>query len=66
MVQIIEQAINRERKMRTWFSFVFLYLLTTAAWADIESLRNEANIAAAAGETTIAASKLQQILELKP
>jgi tetratricopeptide (TPR) repeat protein len=66
VVQIIEQAINRERKMRTWFSFIFLYLLATAAWADIESLRNEANIAAAAGETTIAANKLQQILELNP
>ncbi len=52
--------------MRTLIPTLLIALLTTPAWADLESLRSEANIAAAAGETDVAASKLRQILELTP
>jgi len=52
--------------MHTLISTLLIALLTMPAWADIESLRSEANIAAAAGEADVAASKLRQILELSP
>ena len=52
--------------MRALISFLLISVLTTVAWADIESLRSEANIAAAAGEAEVAAGKLKQILELSP
>jgi tetratricopeptide (TPR) repeat protein len=52
--------------MRTLISTLILIVLTTTAWADLESLQREANIAAAAGEVDVAASKLRQILELTP
>jgi len=52
--------------MRALISILILSLLTAAAWADLDSLRNEANIAAAAGEADVATSKLRQILELSP
>lgn len=52
--------------MRALISILILSLLTVTAWADLDSLRNEANIAAAAGETDVATSKLRQILELSP
>ena len=52
--------------MRAFISFILVCALTATAWADVESLRSEANIAAAAGESEIAANKLKQILELTP
>ncbi len=52
--------------MRALISILSVFLFTSAAWADLESLRNEANIAAAAGETGVAIGKLRQILELTP
>jgi tetratricopeptide (TPR) repeat protein len=52
--------------MRALISILILSILTATAWADLESLRSEANIAAAAGEADVATSKLRQILELSP
>jgi len=52
--------------MRALISILSILLFASAALANLESLRNEANIAAAAGETDVAAGKLQQILELTP
>ena len=52
--------------MRTLITTLLIALLSTPAWADLESLRSEANIAAAAGETDVATGKLRQILELMP
>ena len=52
--------------MRALVSMLILTVLTTTAWADLDSLRSEAQIAAAAGEVDIATSKLRQILELTP
>ena len=52
--------------MRALISMLTLTILTTAAWADLDNLRSEAQIAAAAGEVDIATSKLQQILALAP
>jgi len=50
--------------MRALISVLLIIVLTATAQADLESLRTEANIAAAAGETEVAASKLRQILDL--
>jgi len=52
--------------MRALITILTLGVLSATAWADLDSLRSEANIAAAAGEPEIAASKLRQILELSP
>jgi tetratricopeptide (TPR) repeat protein len=52
--------------MRALITILTLSVLSATAWADLDSLRSEANIAAAAGESEIAASKLRQILELSP
>ena len=52
--------------MRALISILLLSTLVSIASADVDSLRSEANIAAAAGEMDIAASKLRQILELAP
>jgi len=52
--------------MRALITILTLSVLATTAWADLDSLRNEANIAAAAGESEIAVSKLRQILEVSP
>jgi len=52
--------------MRALILVLFLTILTTTAWADLDSLRSEAQIATAAGEVDIATSKLRQILELTP
>jgi tetratricopeptide (TPR) repeat protein len=52
--------------MRTLITTIFLLIHTATALADIDTLRNEANIAAAAGETEILMSKLKQITELAP
>jgi tetratricopeptide (TPR) repeat protein len=52
--------------MRALISILILSILTGTAWADLDSLRSEANIAAAAGEAEVATSKLRQILELSP
>jgi tetratricopeptide (TPR) repeat protein len=52
--------------MRASISILILSFLAAAAWADLDSLRSEANIAAAAGESKIASGKLRQILELSP
>ena len=52
--------------MRALTLILISCLFSPFAWADIESLRTEANIAASAGETDVATAKLQQILELAP
>lgn len=52
--------------MRVIKLFLFYFLLSTPAWADIDSLREEATIATNSGEHEIAAEKLRQILELEP
>ncbi len=52
--------------MRALISILILSILTATAWGDLESLRNEANLAVAAGKADIATSKLRQILELAP
>ena len=52
--------------MRALISILILTVLTTTAWADLDSLRTEANIAAAAGEADVAIGKLRQVLELSP
>ena len=52
--------------MRALISILTLIILTATAWADLDSLRSEANIAAAAGEAEVAISKLRQVLELSP
>ncbi len=52
--------------MRALSFFLFLYAINPLAWADIDSLRAEANIAVTAGETDVATAKLQQILEIEP
>ena len=40
--------------MRSLISILILSILTGTAWADLDSLRSEANIAAAAGEAEVA------------
>ena len=52
--------------MRALISMLVLAVLSTTAWADLDSLRSEAQIAAAAGEVDIATSKLRQILDIAP
>lgn len=52
--------------MRVFFFFLVLCCTSSTALADLESLRAEANIAISAGETDVAAAKLEQILELAP
>jgi len=52
--------------MRALISMLILTVLTPTAWADLDSLRSEAQIAAAAGEVDVATSKLRQILKLTP
>ena len=52
--------------MRALITILTVSILSATAWADLDSLRSEANIAAAAGEAEVAASKLRQILELSP
>lgn len=52
--------------MRKLISTLFLCGLAATALGDLASLRNEAQIAAAAGEVEVAADKLKQILELTP
>jgi tetratricopeptide (TPR) repeat protein len=52
--------------MRTLITTILLLIHTATALADIDTLRNEASIAAAAGETEIHMSKLKQITELAP
>jgi tetratricopeptide (TPR) repeat protein len=52
--------------MRTLIAILTLSVLGTTAWADADSLRAEANAAAAAGEVVLATSKLRQLLELSP
>lgn len=52
--------------MRVLIALLLVSSLASVAWADVDSLRSEANIAAAAGETDIASGKLRQILELAP
>jgi len=52
--------------MRALISTLILTILTTTAWADLDSLRSEVKIATAAGEVDIATGKLRQILELAP
>jgi len=52
--------------MRALIAILTLSVLTSMASADVDSLRAEANSATAAGEADIAASKLQQLLELSP
>jgi len=52
--------------MRALIAILTLSVLSTVTFADADSLRAEANIAAAAGETEVATSKLQQLLELSP
>jgi len=52
--------------MRALISILTMSFLAATAWADLDSLRSEANIAAAAGEAEVATSKLRQILELSP
>ena len=52
--------------MRALITILTVSILSATAWADLDSLRSEANIAAAAGEPEMAASKLRQILELSP
>ena len=52
--------------MRALIAVLLITVLTATAQADLESLRTEANIAAAAGETEAATSKLRQILDLTP
>ena len=52
--------------MRTLIAILTLSVLSTLAFADVDSLRAEANSASAAGETDLATSKLQQLLELSP
>jgi len=52
--------------MRALILMLMLTVLTPTAWADIDSLRSEAQIAVAAGEVDIATSKLRQILDLAP
>ena len=52
--------------MRASIPLLFFCILTTPVWADVESLRTEFDIAAAAGETEVMVSKLRQILELTP
>jgi len=52
--------------MRALIAILTLSVLSTMTFADVDSLRAEANIAAAAGEAEVATSKLRQILELSP
>jgi len=52
--------------MRALIAILTLSILSTTASADVDSLRAEANIAAAAGEVEVATSKLRQLLELSP
>jgi hypothetical protein len=52
--------------MRTLISMLILTVLTTTAWADLDSLRSEVKIATAAGEVDIATGKLRQIIEIAP
>jgi hypothetical protein len=52
--------------MRALIAILTLSFLSTTAWADVDSLRTEANIAAAAGEVEVATGKLRQILKLSP
>lgn len=52
--------------MRTLIFALFGSLLAMTCLADIASLKNEANIAAAASEYQVAAGKLQQVLKLTP
>jgi hypothetical protein len=52
--------------MRTLIAILTLSVLSTTTWADVDSLRAEANVAAAAGEIEVAAGKLRQILDLSP
>lgn len=52
--------------MRARITLLLFCILTTTAWADVESLRAEADSAAAAGEIEVVASKLRQMLELAP
>jgi hypothetical protein len=52
--------------MRALISMLILTVLTATARADLDSLRSEAQIAAAAGEVEVATSKLRQILDLAP
>lgn len=52
--------------MRALLLILIFCLFNSVALADLESLRAEANIAIGAGETGVAAGKLEQILELAP
>jgi tetratricopeptide (TPR) repeat protein len=52
--------------MRALITILILSVLSAMAFADVDSLRAEANSAAAAGETDLATSKLQQLLEQSP
>lgn len=52
--------------MRALISILSMLLFAPLAWADLENLRSEANIAAAAGQTDVAISKLMQILGEAP
>lgn len=52
--------------MRALTIVLITSVLTTTAWADLKSLRQEVIVATAAGETDLAAIKLRQVLELAP
>ncbi len=52
--------------MRALILMLMLTVLTAPVRADLDSLKSEANIAAAAGEVDIAIGKLGQVLELAP
>lgn len=52
--------------MRALIIILICCFASPVTWADIESLRTEANTAIAAGESEVAIDKLRQILELAP
>jgi tetratricopeptide (TPR) repeat protein len=52
--------------MRTLFSLLFIFSFASIAAADIDALRNDANAAAAAGETDKAMALFAEIIEEAP
>ena len=52
--------------MRTTFSFLLLFCLTGIVWADLDTLREDANAAATAGETDNAINLFREILADAP
>jgi len=52
--------------VRAIVAILSLSILASLAWADLDSLRTEVDIAISAGESDIAIGKLQQIAKLAP